>query len=128
MAAADLIPSADQVAALITSRTVDEYGNELGTFAAGTRPTDVQVSTLAAVAAADTLVALGAEADELPAEYIDEARQLAALRCAALILWSFYPEQQVAALGSAAASLQAAFVAGVAELVERLRWTAVRLA
>ena len=123
---ADVTPTVDDVAALITSRTFDEYGNELGEFTAETRPTDSQVSTLCAVAAADALIALGVDVAELPVEFADEVRQLAAVRCAALIQWSFFPEQATAAT-SAGQQFTAVYLAGVEELTERLRWSPLRL-
>jgi len=123
---ADVTPSVDQVAALITSRTVDQYGNELGEFTDETRPTDVQVANLCVVAAGDALIALGVDAVELPVEFVDEVRQLAAVRCAALIQWSYFPEQATAAT-SAAATFAAVYLAGVEELTERLRWSPLRL-
>ena len=122
----DITPTVDQVAALITSRTVDEYGVELGTFADGTRPTDSQVSTLCVIAAGDVLIALGVDVVELPVEFVDEVRQLAAVRAAQIVQWSFYPEQATAAT-SAAATFSAIYLRGIEELTERLRWTALRL-
>ena len=123
---ADVTPTSAQVAALITSRTFDEHGNELGEFTAETRPADSQVDTLCVVAAGDALIALGVDVAELPVEFVDEVRQLAAVRCAALIQWSFFPEQAAAAQ-SAAATFAAVYLAGVEELTERLRWSPLRL-
>ena len=44
----DIVPTVDEVAALIAVRTIDSGGEQLGVFTSDTRPTDVQTQNLAA--------------------------------------------------------------------------------
>ena len=120
----DIAPTVDEVAALIATRTIEHHGDEVGTFTPDTRPTDLQASDLCAVAAGDVMIALGVEGDELSDEFVGEARQLAALRRAQLVLMSFYPETQTT---GATATYAAAYLAGVEELAGRAHWSAFRL-
>ena len=84
----------------------------------------MQTQNLALIAAADVMIALGVEDGELPDEFIAEATQLAAIRCAQAVLVSFYPEAQAT---GPSATYAAAYLAGVQGLAERLHWSAFRL-
>jgi hypothetical protein len=83
-------PTVDDVGALLTARTVDERGNELGTFTGSTRPTNLQVDALIDMAVADLGSRIGVD---IPAAYWDEARRIAALQAAALVESSFSPRE-----------------------------------
>lgn len=122
----DITPTADSVALLISSRTIGPGGSELGTFSDQTHPTASQISQLCDVAAQDVLMGLGIEDGTLPDELADEGRTCATLRAAQLAELSFYPE--AAATESRLATLTATYLTSVANLSERLHWTAVRLA
>lgn len=81
--------SVDDVAALIRARTKDSNGNELGTFTAATRPTDLQAQE-----AIDHQVALL----HTKVGYVGEgcaplAQQAVAIGAAAEIELSYFPEQ-----------------------------------
>lgn len=82
-------PTVDQVASLIAVRTVDEGGNQVGTFTSDTRPTDVQARVLCETAAQDISQRLGID---VPDEYVPEAQRIAAMDCALLIIASYYPD------------------------------------
>jgi hypothetical protein len=87
-------PTVDQVAALERTRTVDDAGNELSTFTADTRPTDVEAEALTLQAASEVLSQLP---PCIPPAYYDGVRAVVALRAASLIELSYYREQQSAA-------------------------------
>ena len=82
-------PTVDQVAELLRART-NVMGSERGTFDADTRPTADQVGALITTAAQDVVAHVSSE---VPAEYAPEATRLTALRAAALIEASFFPDQ-----------------------------------
>lgn len=95
-------PSTDEVANLLRARTVDQYGNELGTFTDATRPTIEQADSL--IDAAYDLVNLrvGRISDTSP-EIITQAKAVVMLLAARLIETVYYPEQ--AAQDESAATL-----------------------
>jgi hypothetical protein len=122
---ATFVPTVVQVAALIIYRTVGSAspgvglggdGGETGTFSTTTRPTAAQVTTLAAIAAQDLAADL---AVDVPADFVEAARRVAAVRCALLIESSFYPESG-SERGSIARLLKQ-YEAGVAQLQEAIR-------
>jgi hypothetical protein len=85
-------PTAGEVATLLRSRTVDEYGNEEQGFDAQTRPTLTQAEEL--IDAAYDLVRLRVgripdDADEI----ISQAKSVVMLLAARIIETVYYPEQ-----------------------------------
>lgn len=83
-------PTVAAVGALLRSRTVNDDGEELGTFTATTRPTEDQVKELMFQAQGDLVDALGAT---VPEPFYDRAASLAALGTALLVELSYFPEQ-----------------------------------
>jgi hypothetical protein len=83
-------PTVDEVGALLTARTVDRGGNELGTFTDETRPTSTQVEELIDMAVADIGSRVGGT---IPETYWPEARRIAGLQAAALVESSFFPRE-----------------------------------
>jgi len=116
-------PDVDEVGVLISVRTVDANGAELGTFSGETRPTASQVVDLCEIAAADVAARLVVP---VPDAYVDEARRLSALNAATLVLNSYYPEA-IANEQAGYAQITAMFLQGVAALQDALRGTALRL-
>lgn len=85
-------PTLAQVAALLRSRTVDEYGNEESGFGEDTRPTAVQAQEL--IDAAYDLVGLRVgRIPDTEQELIDQARSVTMLLAARMIETVYYPEQ-----------------------------------
>lgn len=85
-------PTTADVAALLTARTVDSSGEEVGDFTSGTRPTATQVDALIAQSAA--LVSSITGGQDLPAGVSQEAiKSLVALRAAMSAELSYFPEQ-----------------------------------
>lgn len=82
-------PTIDEVASLIRARTKDVNGNELGTFTADTRPTDVQAQQ----AIDNQVILLHAHVGVVGDGCSDLARMAAALGAAAEIELSYFPEQ-----------------------------------
>jgi hypothetical protein len=82
-------PDVDQVAELLRART-NVMGTEHGTFDDDTRPTGEQVQAIITTAVGDVAARVGAE---IPADYHADATRLAALRAAALIEASVFPDQ-----------------------------------
>lgn len=120
----EIVPDMEDVAALIAVRTIDvDTGAEANIFTSRTRPTAAQAQGLADVAARDVFLAIGVET--LPDELADDARQLAAIRTAALIQLSYYVDGSEAS--TSATTLATMYQNGVAALQERLHWTPVRL-
>lgn len=114
----DWIPSPDDVGAVIRARTKDSAGNELGTFTEATRPTRAQVVELT-----DSVVArIQARCGNIPDEFQDFARRVAAVRAAANVELSYFPEQ-INASRSQYAELKAEFDETWPELVEACRNT-----
>lgn len=85
-------PSAGEVATLLRSRTVDEYGNEESGFDTTTRPTLTQAEEL--IDAAYDLVRLrvGRIPDDAE-EIISQAKSVVMLLAARIIETVYYPEQ-----------------------------------
>src|SRR4051794_37764424 len=90
MSTVDITPTVDSVAQILRARTKDDQGQELGTFTAATRPTDVQVSGLIATAQADVIAQTGPLLGVLTQE---AARSAVAMRTAMLVELSYFPEQ-----------------------------------
>ena len=84
------VPTVDDVGALIRTRTKDQFGNELGTFTADTRPTDDQVLVL--IGQAYDYVTARVDTD-LPEESWSPARSCVALKAAMLVELSYWPDQ-----------------------------------
>lgn len=87
---------------MLRARTVDQYGNEAGTFTADTSPTDVQAGQM--IDAAYDLVRLrvGLISDSSP-DLQSQAKSVVMLLAARLIETVYYPEQ--AANDQSAASI-----------------------
>lgn len=83
-------PSVKEVALLERTRTVDQSGEEQGTFTPGTRPALDEVEELIDQALELTLSDLP---DYLPESIYPRVQQAVALRAAVLIELSFYREQ-----------------------------------
>lgn len=116
---ADLVPSVDDIALLLASRTTDKGGAEQDTFDDTTRPTGDQVSALSLIAAQEVLSALGME--DIPPAIIPDVIQLVALKTASLIEISFFDNS-----GTSAAFI-ASYTAGLGTLQDHVRWVAPRL-
>lgn len=84
------IPTLDDVGALLRARTVNSVGVEVGTFTDTTRPTADQALAIVKQAARDLVLKVG---PTIPEQYMEDAKQLVALRAAMLIELSYYPEQ-----------------------------------
>jgi hypothetical protein len=84
------VPTVDDVGALLRARTKDQFGNELGTFTADTRPTDDQ--TLVLIGQAYDYVTSRSDTD-LPEESWRAARSAIALKAAMLVELSYWPDQ-----------------------------------
>ena len=78
------------MAALIRARTKDSQGGEIGTFTAETRPTDIQVQSLIALAEGDVLTQVGSKLYQSLAK---AATSMIALRSACFVELSYWPEQ-----------------------------------
>lgn len=85
-----ITPSVDDVAALERTRTVDEGGNEQGTFTPDTRPTDSEVQALIDEAIPQVLAQLR---PTFPESYYGQVTHSIALYTAILIEGSFFREQ-----------------------------------
>ena len=84
-----LTPTLADVAALIRARTKDRSGDEIGTFSAETRPTDVQAQE----AIAHAVTAVHEKVGRIDPDCQDVARLCAAYGAAAEIELSYFPEQ-----------------------------------
>lgn len=106
-------PTNSDVAALLRSRTKDLNGNELDAFTADTRPTDVQVDQLIAMAVTEVTGQVGTSAWGPcgPA-----ATSLIAVRAAMWVELSYFPEQ-VRSDRSVYAELAAQWTEGLAALL-----------
>lgn len=78
------------VGAILRARTRDTSGNELGTFTATTRPSDVQVANLITTAVGDLASAIGSDIDPLLHQ---QAGVVATYKAAMLVELSYFPEQ-----------------------------------
>jgi len=83
-------PSIQEVADQIVSRTRDQYGNEIGTFNATTRPTDTQVMHLIVEHIGDVANVIGTD---IPSELWEDASTVVAERVAMQIELDYFPEQ-----------------------------------
>src|SRR5215467_1885519 len=87
--APDLSCTVDDVAAIIRARTKDKSGNEIGTFNADTRPTDVQCQQAIAHAVVMVHTKVGYVGDSCAGL----GKGVVALGAAAEIERSYFPEQ-----------------------------------
>lgn len=85
-------PGVDDVGEILRARTVTRNGEEIGTFNAYTRPTDVAVMNLINDAASDVQDAIGPEVN-VPASLYPQAEDLATIGAALLIELGYFPEQ-----------------------------------
>lgn len=103
MPIADFTPTVADVGALTRARTVDANGNELGTYTDDTRPTASEVDGLISEAVNEAEVVIGNTIPDAPGDPdaagydVDALRKAAlrivALRGAALVELSYFPEQ-----------------------------------
>jgi hypothetical protein len=95
-------PSLDEVATMLRARTVDENGNEVGTFNDTTSPTATQAEQIIDSAYDLVLLRVGRISDD-SSELQSQAKSVVMLLAARLIETVYYPEQ--AAQNQSAASL-----------------------
>lgn len=103
MPVSDYTPAVNDIGALARTRTVDSNGNETGTFSASTRPTDTNVNSLITDAVGETELVVGSNIPDAPGDTSDPsydkdalrkaAVRIVALRAAALVELSYFPEQ-----------------------------------
>lgn len=86
----EIMPTPDDVAALLRARTKDANGVELGAFTSATRPNDDEVEALVLTAYGDVTSQTGTH---LSSRAIVAARSMVALRAAMLVELSYFPEQ-----------------------------------
>ena len=87
---AEYLPTLHDVGLVSRGRTLDDVGNELGTFTAKTRPTDEAVRGLINQAGDDVRDKIGGE---IPADLREKAQRVIALRTAMLIELSYYSSE-----------------------------------
>lgn len=109
-------PTVDEIGSLLTARTSDSAGDELGTFTGATRPTNLQVEELIDMAVADVASRIGAD---IPEAYWPDARRLAGLQAAALVESSFFP-REISADSSAYRQYTAMYISAVERLTARV--------
>lgn len=108
-------PTVADVAALVKTRTVDRYGNRIGTFTADTRPTDDEVEALIAIAAS---VGVGVSIGyAVPQELWDAVKSVIALRTALLLEISYFNDPERGTSG-ASAQLKALYNEAIEALKE----------
>lgn len=90
MPVSDYTPSLAQVGAIARVFTKDTAGNETGTFSSQTRPSGTEVTELINQAVGTLSTRAG---DDVPVKLQQEAKNLAALRAAMLVIISAQPEQ-----------------------------------
>lgn len=90
MPSSDYSPALAQVGALERTRTKTAGGQELGTFTPDTKPTDAEVTALIAMALRKVEAKIG---PDIPAEMIEDAKGVVALRTAMLVELTLFPEQ-----------------------------------
>lgn len=90
MPVSDWTPGLADVGAILRARTKDDVGNELGTFSATTRPTDVEVSALISQGVSDVAMVTGSD---IPTSTWTDAKSVAALATALRVELSYFPEQ-----------------------------------
>lgn len=110
----DWMPGINEVAAFIPARAIDSNGRRLGTFNNLTTPTDVEVMALIDSAFADVYPRMGV----VPAVLQPAARRVVAIRAAALVELTYYPEASVTGW-SAYDKLQEWFDTALSVLVEQ---------
>lgn len=111
-------PSVNDVGALLRARTVDQDGNESGTFDEDTRPTGETVQTYIEQAIDEILTRIGGD---LPRqEYAANAANLATIRAAMTVELSHYPEQ-VAEGQSSYEQLSNLYETGIRALADAVR-------
>lgn len=125
MPVSEFTPAVADVGALARARTVDAQGRELGTFTNDTRPTASEVTLMISEAVNEAEVVIGNTIPDAPgdptAEGYDKdalrkaALRIVALRAAALVELSYFPEQ-VARGASPYAQYQESFNQGLARL------------
>jgi len=86
----DYEPTVAQVASHIMSRTVDQYGNRLGTFTADTTPTDTEVQSIIEITMPEIADIIG---DDIPEYLWDDAATVSSIRVAMQVEIAFYSEQ-----------------------------------
>lgn len=109
-----LKPTLEDVAALIHSRTKDQYDKLLGTFTAETRPTAVQVQDLIDRSARVVSLELGVPHSRM-GDLSEQAKAVVAVRAAWQIEVSFFPNQ-VEGSDSAASNLREMYESDLALL------------
>ena len=72
------------------SRTVDQYGNRLGTFTAETTPTDTEAQAIIDVTMPEIADVIG---DDIPEYLWDDAASVSSIRAAMQIEIAFFSEQ-----------------------------------
>ena len=90
MPVTDYTPTLAEVGALVSKRTKDANGNELGTFTTATRPTAAQATVLIGMATQAIENKIGSD---IPADLQDNAKTLAAYKAASLVEATYYSEQ-----------------------------------
>lgn len=101
MPTSDYTPTVADVGALVRARTRNDQGQELGTFDPTTRPTDTEAASLIQDAVNEAYPVLGENIpdDPTPGPGGDPnalrtaAKRIVALRAAALVELSYFPEQ-----------------------------------
>jgi hypothetical protein len=84
------LPSIQQVARKILSRTRDQYGNVQGTFNGTTTPTDQQTQDIINDVVSEVADVIG---DDIPPALYDDAANVVAIRAAMQIELDFFPDQ-----------------------------------
>lgn len=124
MPSSDYSPDLETVGALVRTRTKTPGGKELGTFnpadadpADRTKPTAEEVTKLIAVATRKVEAKIG---PDIPAEMVEDAKGVVALRTALLIELTLFPEQ-VATGRSPYKELKAEFEEDLATLISDIQ-------
>jgi hypothetical protein len=111
---ATIKPTVGDIGKLCSTRTIDDAGNQLGTFSSDTRPTDAEVTALIDVASDETLGQFPANMDAI---WWPALTRMIALRAAALVEIGFYREQALAGPGATHLSQYAAELQALKALV-----------
>jgi hypothetical protein len=98
------------------ARTVDQYGNRLGTFTPNTTPTDTEAHLVIDETMLEIADIIG---DNIPDFLWDDASTVVAIKAASQIELSFYPEQ-VTSGRSAYAQLLAKYEAAIGNLEKQV--------
>lgn len=110
-------PSVDEVATILRARTKTTMGDERGTFNSDTRPNQLQVVDTIRLALRDVSMRVGVT---VPTDLVAEARGVVALRAAALIELSYFPEQSADTL-TAYQSLRLSYEEAIGKLVSAVQ-------